>query len=327
MANRPAVNIINQLGVETVKGTAVPAIRKMTELSISLTPELQTKFFRAAGYKVDTTGVNQREWTKGKYDGVLSYNSIIYILESMFGSAAGGVATGSGFTWQYDPLSTGQNPNNKTFSIEHGDSIAVQKAAYAILNSCSFDFGTDDVKVSGEVLAQTLGAGAITTASVTEIATNPVTVNQLDIYVDPTAAALGTTRLTDCYNESVAFGPAYGPKFIHDTTFPSFKELIEMIISLKFSFEAEFSAQARALYLAAKAANLPHQFLRIKATGPLISVGVNNLIQIDLCGALESADENTGGLMDTYKFNFNAVHDVTWGKYCSIKVVNALATL
>lgn len=315
------------MGVETTKGTAVAAIRKMTELSISIDPELQTKFFRAAGYKVDTTGVMQREWGKGKYDGVLSYNSFIYILESMIGSAAGGVATGSGFTWQYDPLSTGQNPNNKTYSVEEGDSIAVQKAAYAILNSCSIDFGTDDVKVSGDVLSQALGAGSITTASVTEIATAPITVNQLDIYIDPTAAALGTTRLTDCYNESVAFGPAYGPKFIHDTTFQSFKELIEMIVSLKFTFECEYSAQARALYLAAKASSLPPQFLRIKATGPLISVGVNNLIQIDLCGKIESVAENKGGLMYTYKFNFNAVHDVTWGKYCSIKVVNTLATL
>lgn len=327
MANRPAVDIITQIGKETTPGTAVPAIRKMTELSISLDPELQTKFFRASGYKVDTTGVMQREWSKGKFDGVLSFNSIVYILESLIGSAAGGVVTGSGFTWQFDPVSTGQNPNNKTFSIEEGDSTAVQKAAFGVFNSLNLDFGTDDVKVSGDMLAQALGAGSITTSSVTEVATAPVTVNQLDIYIDPTAAALGTTRLGDSYNESVAFGPAYGPKFIHDTTFQSFKELIEMIVSLKFSFECEFSTQARALYVAAKASNLPPQFLRIKATGPLLSSGVNYLIQIDLCGKVESVAENKSGLMFTYKFNFNAVHDSTWGKYCSIKVVNALATL
>lgn len=436
---RPDVDIVSQLGVESVHGTAVPASRFLP--TISLMPKLkrETKQFRAQGRKYTTSSVRHKQHAEGTYDGVLDYNSILYVLSGLTVPASPAAVAGSTSArlWSYRPLTRHQD-DPLTYTIEVGDETAVDRFDYCQFSSMNVALGQDDAKISGNLIARTmtpnltqtdllneiqtlhitatggtftitnfggpspaipfdvtlddfrgyllalsgfnlgdfnlsggpggtndfviefigqyagvnaatitLGVGSLTggTASitttvagggtgVTEIAERPVERGQIDVFLDSTYGGIGGTQITDPFEESIQLGEKFKPKFIHNTTYQSFKDAIEVAPSFVFSFTQEHNSQSRT-HLAAAIASDTIWYLRIRAQGLDLSTAqddsVLEQVQFDCAGKFTEPEEirdASGSGVYAYRYNFVGLGDSSgMGRPWQADIVNTITAL
>ena len=88
MPERATVFQATQLGVESTKGTAVPANKRLLATMFNLSPQIPVEGFRPMGSKAFTTATRQKEWTEGEIEGVFAFNDIIYLLSGLLEQAA-----------------------------------------------------------------------------------------------------------------------------------------------------------------------------------------------------------------------------------------------
>jgi len=334
---RPSVTIVSQFGVETTPGTSVAANRFVPTISWMPKLKIENKEFRAQGNKYNTTSVHHRKHADGTFEGVLDYNSIIYVLNGLVAPVTVPAAVAGSTTakkWAFRPLSR-QLDNPKTYTFEVGDAIAVDKYAYGQLTSLTTAWGQDDVKISGGLIAQTMVPNQTQTGGATSIAERPVERGQVDVFVDTTFGSIGTTQITDPFEEEFALGEKFKPKFVHNSSFQSFKEAIEVAPSLVFSFTEEHNAQGRSRLAGVINNGNQLQYLRIKCQGLDLSTAqdgsVRELIQWDIAGKFTQPEEIkdilSGGVYG-YKYNFVSLDDPTGlGRPWQVDVINTLTAL
>src|SRR5687767_4552309 len=95
MAGRGTVNRTVQIGVESTYGTAVAANKTLPTLSLVLTRQLESKQFRAQGYKAPGEVPIVKDFGSGTLSGPLNYTEIIYPLNTL---VTGVIATPGGGT-------------------------------------------------------------------------------------------------------------------------------------------------------------------------------------------------------------------------------------
>jgi hypothetical protein len=432
---RASVDQVVQLGVEYTSGTRMAATRRLPGLNFSLTPQAETQRFRGKGYNIDTTSVIHKLWQTGTYDGILDYNQIVYPLSGLIGLVGTGpvvIGATAGYTWDFNPVSTGADPYPKTFSLEEGDAEAAQVSTFLKFNSLNIDWTNDSLTFSGNAYsriptdsltltaltdeeqtitksgtvtggtftitysAQTTSAiaydataatiqtalealsnlapgdvevygGPISTtavtivfkgtlagtnvaaitvdstsltgggsyavatsvaggAAITSIAQRPVSRMQVDIYVDTSAGALGTTKVTEAYAGSLSIGDKTNPFWALNTDYDSFKDIVRIPAEVNFSFSTAHNSQSRALF--SSLSTNPTKYVRFKAVGENIGASADEQITIDMVGNFMSPEkqEDVNGVYG-YKFNFASIHDTTLGEAYNIHVVNRLTTI
>jgi hypothetical protein len=317
---RADVIIVSQFGVETAPGVAVPANKIFP--TVSLMPKLRrnTKQFRAQGDKYNTSSVKTTQYAEGTYDGVLDYNSLIYVLAGLFPvptPTAIPLST-TGKKWDFLPL-TRQLDNPKTYTIEVGDATSVDKYANCQFTSLTIQWGQEDMKINGDLLGQTMTQGTQTPAAVM-LPERPVERGQINVYHDTIFANLGTTQVTDPFEEQLQLGVKFKPKFVHNSTYQSFKETIEVAPSLVFSYLQEYNSQARAM-MSEMIASDQLQYIRVKAEGLDLSTlqdgSVKEMIQVDIAGKYtepeEVRDALNGGVY-AYRYHFVALDNPLMGR-------------
>lgn len=197
MATRAAVDQVVQIGIETVPGTPVPATRRLPGVTIDVRPSIVRQQFRAKGYNVNTADVIHRMSAEGTWEGPLDYNQIIYPMAALIGeknNAPAQIGVTQGYTWEFQPLSTGADPYPKTLTVQTGDSEAAQIASYVRMISADFDFGADALNMNGNLLGMFPDDDETLTASVTS--------NEIwQLVIDATS---GTYTLTYGGNETAA---------------------------------------------------------------------------------------------------------------------------
>ena len=174
-------------------------------------------------------------------------------------------------------------------------------------------------------IAQTTQGGYLSS-----FAEAPISGNEVCVYMDSSAAALGTTLLTDAYDVSFSIPEVLSPKWVLNCTLSSFKESVKRAIeNTTVKITSEFNAQTRVLYTALKANSLPVYFVRIECTGPQISGAVNNLARFDFAVKLDSGVKDIGDQDGTYAFEMplRVVEDATWGKGFEFTSINTLASI
>lgn len=336
MSARPSVTIVSQLGVEVTPGTAVAANRFLPTYSLLPKLKRETKQFRSQGSKYQTTSVRHKQMADGGFEGVLDYNSFVYVLNGLTVPVATPAAISGSTTgkkWAFRPVSRALD-NPKTFTVERGDSVAGDQFSYCQLTSLTVDWGQDDLKVSGNLFARTQTPGVTMTASPTSIAERPVERGQIDVFLDSSFGAIGTTQITDPFEEQMQLGEKFKPKFVHNTTYKSFKDGVEVAPSLVFSFMSEHNSQSRA-YLADVIANDTLHYMRVKATGLDLSTAVDGsvteLVQFDLAGKFTEAEEIMDALgqgVYAYRYHFVALDDPNgMGRPWQVDVQNVLTGL
>jgi hypothetical protein len=164
---RAYVDILTQLGREETPGTAVEAQFTLASLMMNFSPELDVKRYRAAGKKITTTSVLNRQWVTGNYEGGLSYNELVFILAGLIGAEGGApavVGTG-GYGWTFNPKTEGAD-SPVTFTARRGDADAAQVLAQTALKSLEIASSREEVTASGNLVAQAIdNTGALSSVT------------------------------------------------------------------------------------------------------------------------------------------------------------------
>lgn len=440
---RAAVDTILQIGVEHDYGVRVAATRRLPGVNISLNPQAEFQLFRARGFNVPTTSVPQKMWANGTWNGIADYNQAVYPLSGLIGLQSTGPDTPGGATnarsWLFAPVSSGKDPNPKSFTIEEGDEDAVQVGEGLKFSSFGLEWTNDASNMNGNLFARfpvdegtlttksneeqaitksgTVTAGTFTItysaqttaaidfdataaeiqtalealsniapgdvvvsggpistapivivfqgtlagvnqaqvtvdsssltgggtyvpstltaggADVSSVPQSPVSRMHVDIFVDDTFGAIGTTKVTQAYAGDFRIGDKVQPFWALNTDYESFQSTVRIAADVTCSFSTPHNAQSRALYNAVK--TNPWKFVRLLATGNEIDTGVNNeLIRADVACKFGNPEkqEDANGVFG-YKFNFNSLHNADFtsehaaGAAYEIEVVNSLTAL
>jgi hypothetical protein len=154
---RANVDQVVQLGVETVPGTLVPATRRIPGISFDIKAVIETQKHRAKGSNVTTASAIHKLWANGPYNGIVDYNSIVYILSGLcglIGAAPVQIGATAGWTWDFNPVSTGPDPFPKTYSLEKGDDEAAQFLAHLVFQSFGIEINNNTLTMSGNLFGR-----------------------------------------------------------------------------------------------------------------------------------------------------------------------------
>src|SRR5258707_10273261 len=220
MAFNPEVTTINQrlqFGAESTSalGTNVAATKLILCYDLQWGPMADVKMYSGTGRKYDAAQIENSEWVEGTVGGYLDYNGIVYLLAGAMGSVSP-VAHGASTVasdWVYIPPFTGSIVP-QPYTIVQGDSIRAHLASYGLFTEYSFKGDRQTgISIGSKVLAQPLADGVTMTGGPTTVALAPMAGKHINIYLDPTSAALGTTQLLKVLNLDYAFTGIYGPFF------------------------------------------------------------------------------------------------------------------
>lgn len=325
MAERSTISQVVQIGVEATPGTAVPANKKLQAMGIEPSPQFEISNFRPAGSKFSTLSILGKEWVEADVSGRATYTEIVYPLSSIIGKVTP-TTSGSGKKWTFVPnVSTEDNP--QTFTVEHGSSLRAAKFTNGLLTEFGLTINRESVEISGSFLARALQDGITMTPTPTTIPLVPVVPTEIDIFLDDTSVAFGTTKLSRALSCEFTFGDRFGPLWVVDSSNPSFVTHIETEPSLTATILMEADAAGMAYLQALRAGQT--KFLRIRATGPTIAGGPEKYsLSIDMAVKISES----GGFSDedgvyAIEWTFGGIYDGTWGKALSIEVMNDVAAL
>lgn len=328
MPDRAKVVETVQFGPETTEGTAVPATKNIRSVSVDTKIGGESEFFRPDGRKFNTLSTLNQEWSTFALNGKGTYTEIIYPLAMMFGDPT---PTSSGVaikTRVYEMLDT-TILVPKSMTIEKGGSVRAQEFAGAILSDLTMTFSRKSgINLTGGGIGRLFSDGITLTPGLPDVPLIPLVGKQLDIFVDPSAATLGTTKLLRGFSLEETLTGVFGPIWAIDSAQSSFTAHVDLAPTTGTKIMLEADATGMAYLTQFRADTL--MFIRIQATGANMpgEASVPYLFQFDTCVAIKSVEPDTDeDGVTTVAFETELIKDSTWGKAQSILVKNQVATL
>lgn len=323
---RGTVNRQVQVGVEVTPGSAVSANKVLPSMSMVITPLTRTREIRSQGFKPATDVQSLGGLSRIALSGPLNYTEIVYILNmivtGVISTPAGGTASRQHL---FAPTAQGTD-GYKALTVQEGDSTAATQAAGVFLANWGFSAADGGVDITGELRGRYPTSVSLT-GSPTSVAQLPVNPREIDIYIDPTFGALGTTKVTDGLSLNYNINDKQKEKFVLNTTFTSFSESIEVVPTQTFSFITEHNAQSRAIFAGIASGN-PVQYMRMKATGPVIEAAITYLFQFDVPVKITATEQVDQDGVWGYRYDCLPKYDSAFGnKMWEIKVINTIAAL
>lgn len=161
-----------------------------------------------------------------------------------------------------------------------------------------------------------------TPAQLDIVAVQPVHWN---IYVDDTAAGLGTTQLLTPHAGSFSLGDLFAPYYVLDRAQTSYKSAVEGDASGELSLTLQANAAGYAFLTAARAGQT--RFIRAEAVGPLIEGALFYRMRFDFACKLTSIAKGDDQGVTTVDLTAAIKHDKTWNKALAISLRNTLTAL
>ena len=330
MPDRPLVQEIVELGVETTPGTAVPSAIKLAGLQVDLGTSIEFDRVAPMGSLFDTISAPRQEYGVGSISGFPTYPECAYVFSNVFGAATVTTPSGATTTRQYAWAPSSSVPwTPRTWTIRRG--MVGNTAEPHPTGSCrgvGLSFSrTATPEISGDLFAHaldyaaTVGASGLTTLSVV-----PILPGQVCVYLDPTAAALGTTRLTRDFVASFTIGGLFGPFWPLDCTSPSFGGHVPLKPDAGATLQLGNDTQGRALITDMRAGTT--QYCRIEATGPIIETTLTHRLRIDM--ALKVVSAPTRGDSDglsTLEWGFGLFDDSSMGGAIKVELRTNVPTI
>lgn len=329
MAERTSVTQITQIGVEATPGTAVAANKQLQALSIEPAIKTGVKTFRPKGGKFATIAALGREWSEAKITGdVACYNHLTYVLASALAYAApvqqGGTAA---YLWTFTPAQS-EEDTVKTFTVECGSDARAGKFAHGIVTGFTLKVTRDEISLDGTMLGQAYQDGVAMTGSPTAIAIQPILPTDADLYLDATAANIGTSKLMRAFSAEFSIADRFGAIWPINSAVDGFATTVEREpkAQLKLLVEAD---QVGMGPLAAMR-NGDKRYIRLLVEGPTIASTYCYALQLDLVGVVTEVGEfsDEEGVY-AIEWIFDVVHDSAWsgGRAMQVRLTNVLATL
>jgi len=333
-AERTTVNQHIAVGAEslTALGTKVACTKLLEMFSFDIGIDADVMFYRGTGRKYPSTQEENKEWSSVDVSGNMDYNGVIYPLGGVFG-AASPVAHGTSVTakdWIFTPPITGSIVP-QTLSIEQGDAVRAHSLAYGLFTDFGYKGTRTDITLNGtKMIAQPLQDAITLTASPVAVPIAPIVSKHLNLYLDSSAAALGTTQLLRALSIDFAVAGVYSPLWVFNRTNASWAAHVDTVPASKFKLKLEADAQGMALlgYLQSGVT----YYLRANAQGNAIAADgpgtVYNVFQHDMAikvGKPTKFADDQG--VFAIEWECTIVEDNTWGKSQMVTVTNLIASL
>lgn len=325
MAERATIFSTVQLAVEATAGTDPNASYKQLS-ALTLEPGVMAEIetYRATGQKFPTVAALNKEWTESRLGGPITYTEIVYLLSSLVSYAAPSGA-GSAKTWTFEPGLTAAS-TVKTFSVEQGDATRAHEFTYGVVKDLTLNFGRDGCDLSGTMIGRALADGITKTAGATVIAPQVVMPTQVTVKLADTWAGLaGASALTRAMNASWSMADRWGQVWALDgQTYWAASVETEPKVELKLKVEADAAGMVLLTNMRAGST----KYMRIKATGALISGADYYDLQIDTaCKVVDVAPFEDADGVYAIEWTLGGFFDATAAKTTEIVVVNTLTGL
>jgi hypothetical protein len=190
---RASVYQATQLGLEapSTPGTVVPATKRILDFMVSARPNVPVPIFHPQGSRVATTNLAQKEWTSGSLEGVIGFQSIVYILNSLLKTVTPTTPAGATLQRLHTIKPATFAPDNfSTFTIEKGSSVAAERFAFGIFESLTLRVNRTEAAISGNVMGQKTSEfgtdGFTVMSSPTDIPALPVDPRAVSVFVGNT---------------------------------------------------------------------------------------------------------------------------------------------
>lgn len=329
MTERATINQITQIGVEVTPGTSVPANRLLPALSITPAIQADVTTFRPLGGKYATIAALGKEWVEATIAGdVACYNHLTYLFAGALAFAAPvQQGTTAAYLWTFTPSQTATDII-RTYTVEQGSSARAGRFAYGLIDSLSLTFDREQIAVSGSMLGQAYQDGVTMTGAPTSIVTQPVLPTAFDVFLDPTAAGIGTTRLTRALSGSFDISDRFGPIWTLNSAVPGFAAHVETPPTAQLKLLVAADAAGMGLLTPMRAGD--RRYIRLRALGPLIAATHFYTLQIDLCCVVTGVGEfaDADGVY-AIEWTFDVAFDAAWagGRALQATLMNILVTL
>lgn len=327
MAERTSITQVVQLGVESVEGTAVAADKLLGAISISPSLQAETSDFRPQGYKYRTLVVPGKEWVEASLEGIGNFDELVYFLASLVGTPTITTVNTTGKQHVFTPSSTAAD-TIKTFTIEQGSSVRAHSFSGAVVSALGMEFTRDSIEVSGQMIGKAFLDGVTLTATPTAIAMQPMLPATVNVFVDTTAAGLGTTKLTRALQVGWNLSDRYGPLWTLNSAVSGYAARIETEPTAEGHLMVEADSTGMGFLTQLRAGST--RFLRIEVVDTaLIGAGPATYkawfdFAIKFNAANEFSDEDGCYAMD---WPFTIVHDPTWGKAFLFTITGSIAAI
>jgi hypothetical protein len=268
---RQSINQRFQIGAESTSalGTIVAATKLLEcyDLTITIATDLVT--YTPTGHKYPNIQEENEEWVDIAVAGNLDYNGVIYPLGGVCG-ATSPVAHGASSVakdWIFGPPVTGSIVP-QTYTLEQGDIVRAQRVAFGLFTAFGYKGTRKDFTVTGAMLAQSILDAITLTPTPVAVPVNPVIAKQVNVYLDTTAAALGTTLLTRVLSVEFDMSAVYGPMWVLNRANVSWTNYVDLApkATVKLMVEADVNGMALLPTLQAGTS----MFMRVQALGAII---------------------------------------------------------
>jgi hypothetical protein len=188
---RSAVYQATQLGVESpsAPGTVVASNKRILDFTVNARPNTPVPTFHPQGSVAPTTNLAQKFWTSASLDGVIGYNSVIYILNSLLKTSAATTPAGATNQRLHTFLPATAAPDAfTTYTVEKGSSVGAERFAFGLIDAASFRWNRTEASLSGNLMGQDMSEGATLTGGPTDIAPLPVDPRSTSVFAGTLAA-------------------------------------------------------------------------------------------------------------------------------------------
>lgn len=317
-----------QIGVESTYGVAVAANKKLQALALALKPEHEDDEFMPKGSKLKTISVPNKEWSSSGVDGQPTYNEIIYPLAGLLNSAV--VTTTGVSTWTFTCAQSAPDAI-QSFTIEEGSSVYARKVAGAVFSGLTFDWDRNGgLSIGGDVFAKATVEGITMTASPTILALIPMLTGDVNVYMDPTFAAIGTTQLTRAFKAAFSLTGKFKPVYVLNRGAGlGHTAFVEVAPELKLELEMEYDTQGASLFTQYR--NGAMLYFRVECISPTNIAGgtptTAHSLVLDFCGRGKPMQNGDVDGVSSIQWEVVGLFDAGAAKAFSIIVKNGLAAL
>lgn len=325
-----------QIGIESVKGTLVPATRVLTGNTtfVERRNRYRSDYPRGVAATVGGAGTTVKQWSELEHNTELSAEDILWPL--LTGIKGGVTPTGAGTakTWVFSPeLTTAiRTLDSATVEFMRSDGTTnhyVGEAGYCMTEKFQIESSPEDIaKLGWTMFGRARQSDTPTGSLVPYTSLEALAGGQLSVYLDTSWAGLGGTQL-EGMQRSVRFEcetgvmPQWNAQGRADLDFAE-----HAVKSLKGRLNVvwELDSVGAARYASYRANDLV--YIRLKWVGSAISGGGNKTVQID--GAYRFANNPTFSEDDEQTLvnvDLDAVYDATGTKILEFTAINALAAV
>ena len=312
-----------QIGVEATPGTAVAANKKLKSVSIIPQPRAEGDPFRALGDKYASFVSLNKEYAAFSIEGKPTYTELPYLLSAFLHySAPTQQASTTAYKWKFTS-NTSAEDIGKTFTIEQGDANNAWRVEGGKIAGLTFDFGRNEVKVSGDGIATKFDENVTITANPTALNPVPVLPTHVKLYMADTHAGLtGATAMTRAFSVSYSLNN----KFVLAWPLGQDPVAVEGAPNADSKIRMATNADGMAIFSALRTSKT--KWFRIVAEGETIVDTYKYKLSItfpaQVSGLGDFADHEN---VYTIEAGLTPIHDATWGKSVEIEIITDLTQL